>query len=93
VQLIVNDVNGDKQTKEFMLTVSIGDWVNNKSTNFNINTQKGKNDGSGTLDLKYSGDKATVKIVGKSKEGSEIEVLLDANTVLTPENLIKESQK
>ena len=93
VQLIVDNVTGDKQTKEFMLTVSIGDWVNNKSTNFNINTQNGKSDGSGTLDLKYSGEKATVKIAGKSKEGSDIEVLLDANTVLTPENLIKESQK
>jgi hypothetical protein len=88
VQLIIDDVTGDKQTKEFLLTVSLGDWVNGKSTDFNINTRKGKSDGSGTADVDYSGgEQATVKIVGKSKEGPELEVEIDAQKLVTPNNL------
>jgi len=87
VQLIVDDINGDKETKEFTLTVSLGDWVNNKGTNFNINTRKGKNEGSGTADIKYGGEKAKVKITGKSKEGPELEVEIDANKLITASNL------
>jgi hypothetical protein len=87
VQLIVDDVAGDKQTKEFTLTVSLGDWVNNKGTNFNINTRNGKTEGSGTADIKYGGEKAKVKITGRSKEGPELEVEIDANKLVTANNL------
>jgi hypothetical protein len=87
VQLIVDDVNGDKQTKEFMVTVSFGDFLSDKGTNYNINTRKGKSEGSGTVDLKYGGEKGTVKIVGKSKEGPALEVLIDAGKVLTANNI------
>ena len=87
VQLIVDDVTGDKQTKEFTLTVSLGDWVNNKGTNFNINTRNGKAEGSGTADIKYGSEKAKVKIVGKSKEGPELEVEIDAVKLVTANNL------
>ena len=87
VQLIVDDVTGDKQTKEFTLTVSLGDWLNKKGTDFNINTRKGKNEGSGTADIKYAGEKANVKITGKSKEGPELEVEIDAIKLVTPNNL------
>ena len=88
VQLIVDDVSGDKQTREFTLTVSLGDWINNKGTAYNINTRNGRKEGSGTLDLKYGGgEKAQVKISGKSKEGPELEVEIDANKLSTMNNL------
>ena len=86
VQLLVNDVSeGNKSTKEFMVTVSFGKLFDGKS--FNINTMDNKNKGSGTLDLQYSGNTATVKIKGVSAEGPAIDLTMQCNKVLTANNL------
>src|SRR5262247_3370376 len=59
VQLIVDNVKGNVSTKEFTLTVSFGELFGKDSKSFNIDTRKGRTQGSGALDLQYSGDKAT----------------------------------
>ena len=87
LQLIVDDVNGNKQTKEFTMTISFGELFSKEATNYNIHTREGKKEGSGTLDLNYSGDQAVVKINGKTKEGVDVEVQIDAHKVLTMKNL------
>lgn len=87
VQLIVDDVTGNKSTKEFTLTVSFGELFGKDSKSFNIDTRKGKNSGSGTLDLQYSGDKATVTIKGTSAEGPAIDLKMECNKVMTPNNI------
>lgn len=87
VQLIVDDVTGNKSTKEFTLTVSFGELFGKDSKSFNIDTRGGKNKGSGTLDLQYSGDKATVTIKGTSAEGPAIDLKMECNKVMNPNNL------
>lgn len=87
VQLIVDDVTGNKSTKEFTLTVGFGELFGKDSKSFNIDTREGKNKGSGTLDLQYSGDKATVTIKGTSAEGPAIDLKMECNKVMTPNNL------
>lgn len=87
VQLIVDDVTGNKSTKEFTLTVSFGELFGKDSKSFNIDTRKGKNSGSGTLDLQYSGDKAVVTIKGVSAEGPAIDLKMECNHVTTASNL------
>lgn len=90
VQLIVDDVKqGSKSTKEFTVTVSFGELFSEEGKSFNINTRKGRSEGSGTLDLQYSGNTATVTIKGKSKEGPEIDLKLQCNNVLSPTNLVQ----
>ena len=90
VQLVVDNVTGDKQTKEFLMTISFGELFTSKGTSYNINTRNEKKDGSGSLDLKYSGSKATVKINGTTKEGIEVDVLIDAHKVITVDNLVEQ---
>jgi hypothetical protein len=87
VQLIVDDVTGNKSTTNFTLTVGFGDLLGKDSKSFNIDTRGGKNNGSGTLDLQYSGDKATVKIKGTSAEGPAIELTMECNKVTNSSNL------
>jgi hypothetical protein len=88
VQLIVDDVKeGSKTTKEFMMTVSFGELFSKEGKSFNINTRKGANEGSGTLDVQYSGNKATVTVKGVSKEGPSIDLKLECNNVMSPTNL------
>jgi hypothetical protein len=87
VQLIVDDVTGNKSTKEFTLTVGFGELFGNDSKSFNIDTRGGKNKGSGTLDLQYSGDKATVSIKGTSAEGPAIDLKMECNKVMNPNNI------
>ena len=87
VQLIVDDVTGNKSTKEFTLTVAFGELFGKDSKSFNIDTRGGKNKGSGTLDLQYSGDKATVTIKGTSAEGPAIDLKMECNKVMTPNNI------
>lgn len=87
VQLIVDDITGNKSTKEFTLTVSFGELFGKDSKSFNIDTRKGKSKGSGTLDLQYSGDKATVTIKGTSAEGPAIDLKMECNKVMNPNNL------
>jgi hypothetical protein len=87
VQLIVDDVTGNKSTKEFTLTVGFGDLLGKDSKSFNIDTRKGNNKGSGTLDLQYSGDKATVTIKGTSAEGPAIDLKMECNKVMNPNNM------
>lgn len=87
VQLIVNNVKGNTSTKEFTLTVGFGDLFGKDSKNFNIDTRDGKSRGSGTLDLQYSGDKATVTIKGVSAEGPSIDLKMECNKVMTTQNI------
>ena len=88
VQLVVDDVTaGSKSTKEFMLTVSFGELFGENSKSFNINTTKGNQKGSGTVDLKYEGEKATVVIKGTSIEGPAIDLTIECNKVLTAQNI------
>ena len=87
VQLIVDDVTANKSTKEFTLTVSFGELFGKDSKSFNIDTRKGNSKGSGTLDLQYSGDKATVTIKGTSAEGPAIDLKMECNKVMNPNNL------
>jgi len=87
VQLIVDNVTGNKSTKEFTLTVSFGELFSNGSKSFNIDTRNGNKRGSGTLDLQYSGDKATVAIKGVSAEGPSIDLKMDCNKVITSRTL------
>jgi hypothetical protein len=88
VQLIVDDVKqGSKTTKEFMMTVSFGELFSKDGTSYNINTRKGASEGSGTLDVQYSGNKATVTIKGVSKEGPSIDLKLECNNVMSSTNL------
>lgn len=89
VQLIVDNVKGNTSTKEFTLTVSFGPLFSNGSKSFNIDTRKGKNKGSGTLDLQYSGDKATVTIKGVTAEGPSIDLNMQCDKVMTAKNLGK----
>lgn len=89
VQLIVDDVTGNKSTKEFTVTVSFGELFGKDSKSFNINTRNGNQKGSGTLDLQYSGDKATVTIKGTSAEGPGIDLKMECNKILNPNNIGK----
>lgn len=92
VQLVVEDVTGDKTTSEFLVTVTIGDFLNPKSTSYTIDTRKKADDkkGSGNIDLKYSNNKATVKLVGKTADGVEINLDMECFRVLTPTTLLDE---
>jgi len=87
VQLIVDNVKGNVTTKEFTLTVGFGELFGKDSKTFNIDTRQGKSKGSGTLDLQYSGDKATVSIKGTSGEGPSIDLKMECNKVMTTKNL------
>jgi hypothetical protein len=92
VQLIVDDVTGDKSTGEFLVTVTIGDFLNPKSTSYTIDTRKKADDkkGTGNIDLKYSNNKATVKLVGKTEDGVGIELDMECFRVITPTTLTEE---
>lgn len=87
VQLIVDDVDGNKSTREFTVTVSFGELFGENSKSYNINTRDGRSEGSGTLDLQYSGDKATVTIKGTSKEGATIDLKMECHKIINPNNL------
>jgi hypothetical protein len=87
VQLIVDKVTGNTNTKQFTLTVSFGELFSNKGKSFNIDTREGRNKGSGTLDLQYSGDKAVVAIKGVSSEGPSIDLKMECNKVMTTKNI------
>jgi hypothetical protein len=91
VQLIVDDVTGNKSTKEFFLTVSFGELFTKDSKSFTINTRNDNAKGSGTLELQYSGEKAEVHIKGTSKEGAQIDLQMECNKMVTPENILKEA--
>jgi hypothetical protein len=93
VQMIVNDVTGNKTTSEFLVTFSFGELFGANSKSFSINTQKGKNDGSGTLNLEYSPDKASVHIEGKTKDGAGLNLEMECHHVATMESIMKEAQK
>jgi hypothetical protein len=87
VQLIVDNVKGNTTTKEFTLTVGFGELFGKDTKTFNIDTRQGRSKGSGTVDLQYSGDKATVTIKGVSGEGPSIDLKMECNKVMTTKNL------
>jgi hypothetical protein len=87
----VEDVTGDKTTNQFLVTVTIGDFLNPKSTSYTIDTRKKADEkGSGNIDLKYSNNKATVKLVGKTEDGVGIDLTMECFRVLTPTTLLDE---
>jgi hypothetical protein len=88
VQLIVDDVTGNKSSSEFTLTVSFGELFSASGKSFNIDTRKGKKEETGQVDLQYSGEKATVSIKGVSKEGPAIDLKMECNKVMTMNNLM-----
>jgi len=89
VQLVVDDVTGNKSTNEFLMSVSFGDMLKDMTT-YTIDTQKGKNEGSGSLDLKYANNQGTVQIKGKTKDGVGLEVTLNCDKVYTAKMLTDE---
>ena len=93
VQLVVNDVTGNKTTSEFLITVSFGDMLKGDMVSYTINTQDGRKEGSGTLDLKYANNQGTVQIKGKTKEGVELDVTLNCNKVYTAQMLTDEAMQ
>lgn len=92
VQLWIDDVTGDKTTKEFLVTVAFGELFGKDSKSYTIDTRKGATKGSGTVDLKYSGGKASVEIKGTSQEGVQIDLKMQCNKVLTTENIMENLQ-
>lgn len=92
VQLVVEDVAGNKSTNEFLMTVSFGDMLKDM-VSYTINTQKGKGEGSGTLDLRYANNQGTVQIKGKTKDGIGLEVTLNCNKVYTTQMLTDEAMQ
>ena len=93
IQLIVDDVTGNKSTKEFTVTVSFGELLSKDSKSFNINTRNGNTQGSGTLDLQYSGEKAVVKINGTSKEGPKLDIQMECHKIATMKSIMEEANK
>lgn len=93
VQMIVNDVTGNKTTTEFTVTFSFGELFTAESKSFTINTAGGHNDGAGTLNLEYAADKATVHIEGKTKDGIGLNLDMECHRVATMESIMKEAQK
>ncbi|HEY9362713.1 MAG TPA: hypothetical protein VIQ00_05595 [Chitinophagaceae bacterium] len=93
VQMIVNDVTGNKTTDEFTVTFSFGELFGADSKSFTINTAKGHNDGSGTLSLEYAADKASVHLQGKTKDGIGLNLEMECHRVATMESIMKEAQK
>ena len=89
VQLVVDDVTGNKTTDEFLMTVSFGDMLKDM-VSYTINTQKGRKEGSGTLDLKYANNQGTVQIKGKTKDGIGLDVTLNCDKVYTTKMLTDE---
>lgn len=89
MQLIVNNVNpGHTSTKSFTLTVGFGDLMASSAKSFNINTN-GQSKGSGTVDIEYSDNKATVAIKGTSAEGAAIDLKMDCGKITTMNNIGK----
>lgn len=89
VQLIVKNVNtGHTSTKSFTLTVGFGDLISSNGKSFNIMTD-GKSKGSGTVDIDYSGNKATVVIKGTSAEGAAIDLKMECGKITTMDNIGK----
>ena len=83
-------MTGNKSTSEFTLTVGFGELFGKDSKTFNIDTRKGHKKGSGTLDLQYSGEKAVVSIKGTSAEGPAIDLKMECNKVMNPNNLLSQ---
>lgn len=90
VQLVVNDVTGNKTTNEFLITVSFGDMLKGDMVSYTIDTQNGRKEGSGTLDLKYANNQGTVQVKGKTKEGVALDVTLNCTKVYTAQMLTDE---
>ena len=89
VQLIVKNVNtGHTSTKVFTLTVGFGNLMASDGKSFNISTD-GQSKGSGTVDIQYSDNKATVVIKGTSAEGAAIDLKLDCGKITTMDNIGK----
>ncbi|MBC7919957.1 MAG: hypothetical protein H7Z75_02610 [Ferruginibacter sp.] len=99
VQLTVNNVTeGEKSTEEFLVAISFGKLLDASSKTYSIGTIKDSDNssrigGSGTLDLKYSGKKATVRIQGKTKEGVQIDLTMECPRISTVESIMEEAKQ
>ncbi|MFI5185343.1 MAG: hypothetical protein ACHQF0_01315 [Chitinophagales bacterium] len=89
VQLLVDNVKGNKSTKEFALTVNLGPISSKTGNSFNIDTRNGSKKGSGMLNLKYSGSKAIVTIKGISSKGPSIDLKIECDKVISAKPLRK----
>ena len=87
VQLMIGNVTGDKTTDEFLVTISFGDLFGKNSKSYTIQTSEFyketyKKQGSGTIDLKYSKPRSTVKLKGKTEDNVEIDLTIDCHTTM-----------
>ena len=87
VQLMIGDVTGDKTTDEFLVTVSFGELFGANTKSYTIQTSNFysnsfKKQGSGTVDLKYSKPKSTVKLKGKTADNVELDLTIECHTTM-----------
>lgn len=87
VQLMIGDVTGDKTTDEFLVTVSFGELFGDNTKSYTIQTSDFysntyKKQGSGTVDLKYSKPKSTVKLKGRTADNVEIDLTIECHTTM-----------
>ena len=89
VQLMVDDVTtGTKSSSEFLITVSFGELFGENSKSYTINSRNsGTPEGSGKIDIQYSNEKATVKMIGTTKDGIKLDLDMECLIVLTPQNI------
>jgi len=85
VQMIIDDVTGNKSTTEFLVTVSFGELFGEDSKSFTIDSKS--SEGSGKLDLEYANEKAKIKMKGTTKEGVQLDLTMECFKVITPDNL------
>lgn len=86
VQLVVNDVKGDKTaTSGFQTTITFGPLVNGASLNINTFPDASRPEGKGQLSLKYGGGKgpATVHFTGETKAHEKLDMTIEATEVAT----------
>jgi hypothetical protein len=88
VQLVVNDVKGDKTTTTgFQTTISFGPLLTGEALNINTFPDASRPEGKGQLSLKYGGGKgpATVHFTGETKTHEKLDLTIEATKVTTAE--------
>lgn len=88
VQLVVDDVKGDKTTSTgYQTTIGFGPILGGTSLNINTHADASRPEGKGQLTLKYGGGKgpATVKFTGETAAHEKVDLTIDAPQVATAE--------
>ena len=73
------------------MTVSFGELYGANSKSFTIDTRNGFKKGSGTLDLDYSSDKASVHVKGVSEENVQLDLTMECHKITTMESLQRDA--